>query len=159
LIVSIPAAANTASNAAANLAVAIADEEPELAGTLVEVHQQVPGSLGHPRPGGMGGDTGQVDPTVLQFDHKRYIQPGQPDGFDGQEVTCQRSGGLGTQELRPTRSTAPRRRPEAVAAQDVPHRGSRDPHAELAALADDAYLPPSGILPGQPQHEVDHPGI
>src|SRR3954466_10951637 len=76
LIVSIPAAANTASNAAANLAVAIADEEPELAGTLVEVHQQVPGSLGHPRPGGMGGDTGQVDPTVLQFDHKRYIQPG-----------------------------------------------------------------------------------
>ena len=45
------------------LAVAIADQEPPC--VVVEVHQRVVGRLGHPRPGGVRGVTGQVDPAVL----------------------------------------------------------------------------------------------
>jgi hypothetical protein len=38
---------------------------------------------------------------VLRFDHDERIQPGQADHFDIDEVAGQRSGALGTRELRP----------------------------------------------------------
>jgi hypothetical protein len=103
----------------------------------------------------VGGDPDQVYPAVLQFDNEEDVQPGQADRFDGEEVAGQRSGRLGAQKLRPRRSAAAGCRPEVVTAQDGAHRGRRDPDAELAALADDAQVPPPRVLPGQPQHEVD----
>jgi hypothetical protein len=36
------------------LAVPVADQQPEPLGVIVEVHEQVPRLLGDPRPGGMG---------------------------------------------------------------------------------------------------------
>jgi hypothetical protein len=75
---------------------------------------------------------------VTEFDHEEHVQHGQPDGFDGQKITRQHPGGLGAQELGPTRPAAARCRPEAVAAQDGAHRGRRNSYAEFAALADDA---------------------
>ena len=96
------------------LAVAIADQEPELGGALVEVHQQIPGRLGHPGAGRVGGDAGQVHPAVLEFDDEQDVQPGQPDRLDGEEVAGQRPGGLGAQKLRPGWAAASWRWSEAV---------------------------------------------
>jgi hypothetical protein len=39
------------------LAVAVADQESELAGAFTEIHQEVAGLLGGPRTGGVRGDT------------------------------------------------------------------------------------------------------
>ena len=62
------APAKTASNGG-ELAVAVADQEPELLGLLAEVHEQVAGLLGDPGAGGMGGDAGEVHAAVAVFDH------------------------------------------------------------------------------------------
>jgi hypothetical protein len=43
-----------------------------------------------------------------------------------------------------------------MAAKDPAHRCRRYPDAELAALADDAEIPPTEVAPGQPQHKLDH---
>jgi hypothetical protein len=43
-------------------AVAIPDQKAEPAGVVIEVHQQIPGGLGHPFAGRVGGDPGQVHP-------------------------------------------------------------------------------------------------
>ena len=40
------------------LAVPVADQEPEPVGAFAKVHQQVAGLLGDPGPGGVGGDPG-----------------------------------------------------------------------------------------------------
>src|SRR6266566_8091718 len=59
-------AANTASNAVVNFAsrsLIRPDQEPEPLSLFAEVHQQVPGLLGHPVAGRVGGDPGQVHPA------------------------------------------------------------------------------------------------
>ena len=97
----------------------------------------------------MGSDAGQVDPTVIEFDHEQDVQAGQPDGLDGEEIAGERSAGLRTQELRPGWAVAAGCRSEMTTAQNCPYRGSRHRHAELAALADNAHVSPPGILPRQ----------
>jgi hypothetical protein len=92
---SIPAAANTASNAEVNLVSRVANQEPELVHPLVEVHQQVAGLLSHLCPGRLGGDPGQVDPPSLHLDNEHHIQPGQGNGLDREEVAGQKPAGLG----------------------------------------------------------------
>ena len=47
------------------LAVAIPDGQPEPVGALVEIHQQIPGGLGHPRAGRMRSDPGQVQRMLI----------------------------------------------------------------------------------------------
>ena len=90
-------------------------------GVFVKVHEQITGRLGHPRAGRVSGDADQVDPTVIEFNHEEYVQPGQADCLDGEEVTCERPGGLGAQELCPGRSAASGCRSEAILAQDGAH--------------------------------------
>ena len=68
------APANTASKAAVNLLSSVADQEPELAGALTEVHQQVAGLLGDPGPGGVGGDPGEVHAAAAVLDHDQDIE-------------------------------------------------------------------------------------
>ncbi len=51
------------------------------------------GPAGRPRPRRVGGHTGQVDPTGVQFDGEQHIQPLQPDRVEGEEVAGEGSGG------------------------------------------------------------------
>jgi hypothetical protein len=85
------------------LAVAVADEELELAGAFAEVHEQVAGLLGGPCPGGVRGDTQDVHPAGLDFYHEEHVQALEEHGVDVEEVTCQDSGCLGGEELPPGR--------------------------------------------------------
>jgi len=141
------------------LRVPVAEQVSEPVGPLAEVHQQVPGGLGDPLPGGVGGDAGQVRATAVELDDEQHVQPGQSDRLDGEEVTRKRAGGLGAQELGPSRSAAAGCRAEPVAVQQVAHRGRRHAHTELAAFAGDPDVAPTCILASQSQHQFDHLGI
>src|SRR3954467_1061237 len=61
------------------LRVAVADQEPEPAGTLIEVPQQVTRPLRPPRPSRVSGDADQMHPPTLQLDHEQNVEPGQAD--------------------------------------------------------------------------------
>jgi hypothetical protein len=56
------------------LAVPIADEQPERLGALAEIHQQVAGLLGDPVPGGMGGDPGDMYAAAAVLDHHQDVE-------------------------------------------------------------------------------------
>ena len=56
------------------LAVSVADQEPELVGAVAEVHEQVAGLLGDPGSGGVGGDPGKVHAATLVLDHDEDVE-------------------------------------------------------------------------------------
>ena len=98
-----PLPANTSSNDGRELAVAVADQESEPAGAFAEIHEQVTGLLGGPRPGGVGGDAQDVHPAGLDLHHEEDVQAVEEHGVNVQEVACQDPGRLGGQELPPGR--------------------------------------------------------
>jgi hypothetical protein len=56
------------------LAVPVADQEPELLGLVAKVHQQVTGLLSDPGAGGVGGDPGDVDAAAAVLDHDQQVE-------------------------------------------------------------------------------------
>ena len=56
------------------LGISVADQEPEPAGVVAEVHKQVASLLSHPGTGGMAGDPRDVHPTGSVLDHDEYIE-------------------------------------------------------------------------------------
>jgi hypothetical protein len=95
-----------------------ANQKPDPVGMLIEVQQQIPGRLGHPRTGRMGGDPGQVHPPPVELDHEQYVQPSPANGLHGKEVAAEHPASLGAKESRPAPSAATGRWPEPVAAQE-----------------------------------------
>ena len=91
------------------LAVPVADQEPEPVGAIAEVHQQVAGLLGDPGAGGVGGDPGDVHVAAAVLDHDEDVEAAQEDGVDVGEVDGEDGVGLGGEELSPGR-TGPSRR-------------------------------------------------
>ena len=85
------------------LAVPVADQEPEPVGALAEIHQQVAGLLGHPGIGWVGGDPGEVHAATLVLDHDEDVEAAQEDGVDVGEVDREDRMGLRGQELSPGR--------------------------------------------------------
>ena len=65
------------------LAVPVADEQPEAAVGVVEVHVQVAGLLGEPGCGGVGGDAEDVHAAGGVFDDEERVEPVQADGVEG----------------------------------------------------------------------------
>jgi hypothetical protein len=55
------------------LAVPVADQEPELVGAIAEIHQQVAGLLGNPSAAGMGSDSGEVYAATVVLDRSCSI--------------------------------------------------------------------------------------
>lgn len=66
------------------LAVAIPDQVPDLAAGVLEIHDQVPGGLGHPGGGRVRGDAEDPDPAGGVLDHGQHVQvgAGQRHGFE-----------------------------------------------------------------------------
>jgi len=94
-------AVNTVSNAAVNLGVAIADEEPEAALCVVEIHGEVAGLLGQPGAGGVGGDPEDVHAAGGVLDGEERVEPVQGDGVEVEQVTREDRVRLGLQEFGP----------------------------------------------------------
>ena len=76
------------------LAVPVADQEPEPVGSVAEVHEQVAGLLGDPGPGGVGGDPGEVHAATAVLDHDENVEAAQEDGVDVGEVDREDRVGL-----------------------------------------------------------------
>ena len=135
------------------LAVAVADEEPEAAVGVVEVYQQIAGVLGEPGAGRVGGDAEDVHPTAGVLDDEERVQPVLGDRVDVEQVAGEDRLGLRSEELRPGRSGPPRRGVDAGGVQDLPDGGGADLVAEAGEFAVDASVPPVGILGGQADDE------
>ena len=88
----------------AELAVVVADEEPERLAGVFEVHQQVAGQLGQPLPGRMGGDAEDPDPAGGVLDDEEAVQAGKGHGLHMEEVAGEDRVSLRLQELCPGRS-------------------------------------------------------
>ena len=86
------------------LAVAVADQEPEPVGVVAEVHEQVAGLLGDPGPGGVGGDPGDVHAAAAVLDHDEHVEAAEEDGVDVGEVDREDRVGLRGEELSPGRA-------------------------------------------------------
>ena len=130
------APAKTASNAAGEFAVPVADQEPEPVGAIAEIHQQVAGLLGHPGAGWVGGDPGDVHAATLVLDHDEDVEAAQEDGVDVGEVDREDRMSLGGEELSPGRTGPSRRWIEPRARQDRPdgRGGYRMAEADQLAL-------------------------
>jgi hypothetical protein len=102
------------------LAVPVADQELEPVGAITEVHQQVAGLLGHPRPGGVSGDPGEVHAAAAVLDHDEDVEAAQEDGVDVGEVDREDRVGLRGEKLSPGRAGPSRRRIEPGALEDRP---------------------------------------
>ena len=76
------------------LAVPVADQEPESVGAIAEVHEQVAGLLGDPGPGRVGGDPGEVHAAAFMLDHHQDVEAAQEDGVDVGEVDREDRVGL-----------------------------------------------------------------
>jgi hypothetical protein len=79
---------------ARELRVAVTHEEPERLLVLRELHQQVARLLGHPALVRIRRDAAEVDAASCEHDEEQDVQPPQPDGIDGQEITGDDRGGL-----------------------------------------------------------------
>jgi len=138
------APAKTASNAAV---------EPEPVGALAEVHEQVAGLLGHPGPGGVGGDPGNVHAATVVLDHDQDVEAAQEHGVDVREVDGEDRLCLRGQELSPGRSFSSGCGIESGILQDLPDSRGCHAMAESDQLAVDPPVAPARILAGHPQHQ------
>jgi hypothetical protein len=83
------------------LAVPVADQEPEPVGSIAEIHQQVACLLGHPGPGGVGGYPADMHPAAVVLDNNENVEAAQEDRIDVGEVDREDRVGLRRQELPP----------------------------------------------------------
>jgi hypothetical protein len=90
------------------LAVTVADEEPEVSVGVVEVHEQVAGQLREPGSGRMGGDAEDVDVAGGVLDDEERVEPVQCDRVEVEQVAGHDGLGLRVEELGPGRSGPPR---------------------------------------------------
>jgi hypothetical protein len=109
------------------LAVPVADQEPEAASPLAEVHQEAAGLLGGPGPLRMSGDARDVHRPGLDLHHEQDINALEQHGIDVKEVAGEDAGDLGGQELPPGRRGPPRRRPQPGGSHDPADRRLPNP--------------------------------
>src|SRR6266536_5850352 len=94
---------------AGELAVAVADEKPRKADTVVvELHQQVARLLRHPAAVRIGRDPGEVDATGRELDEEQDVEALEEERVDGEEVALEDARRLRPQKLRPARLLPPR---------------------------------------------------
>ena len=97
--------------AAAELRVAIMDQETDRLLAIVEVHQQVARLLGDPGACRVRRAGDQLDPATLERDEEEYVDPFQPRRLDGEEIRGERRRRLLAEEVPPGQLVSLRRRP------------------------------------------------
>jgi hypothetical protein len=76
------------------LAVAVADQEPDGRAIVFEGSEEVAGLLGDPGTCGVGGDAGEMHTPVVKLDEEQHVQPLQEHGVHGEEVAGEDAGCL-----------------------------------------------------------------
>jgi hypothetical protein len=147
-MISAPVERHTSSNPGGP-GVPVADQELARGGLVIEDGGDVPGLLGNPEAGGMGGDAGQLQPSAGELDEAQDVHPPQEDRVDGEAVAGHDPGGLLGQERPPACWDTPRRRVKRVGAQHSPDRAGRHPNAKAQQLTVDPLVAPPWVLAGQ----------
>jgi hypothetical protein len=93
--------------AGSELAVAVADQEPEASVGVVEVHEQVARELSQPSAGGMSGHAQDVYATGGVFDDEERVELVQVDRVEVEQVAGEDAVGLRAEELSPGRTGPP----------------------------------------------------
>jgi hypothetical protein len=112
------------------LAVPVADQEPEPAGTLAEVHGKVAGLLDDPGVVRVGGDPEQVDSAGGHLHHDQHVDPLEPDRVDVEEIDREQAVCLGAQERPPVGVHVPWCRAGSSGDQDAADRARADVMAQ-----------------------------
>jgi hypothetical protein len=139
------------------LRVPVTKQKPELPHVVCQIHEQVAGLLGHPRPGRVGGDAQDVDAAGGKLDHEQHIQPPEQHRVDMEQVARQDPLGLDGQELSPGQPRAAWRWIDACPVKEQPHRAWREPVTKPGELTVDTPIPPGRVLGCQPQDQVPQP--
>jgi len=95
-----------------------------------------------------------VNPASLDLRNKEHLDAPQQHRVDVEEVARQQATRLGTQEPLPAHARQPRSRPQASTSQDAPHGALPHPVTQLREFALDPPVPPTGVLLGQPDHQL-----
>ncbi len=137
------------------LGVPVPDQELEALGLIIEVHQQIPGLLGHPLPRRVSGDPGQVHAAGAVLDEEQHVQALQEYGIDVEEVDRQDRLRLGVRERPPGLPGPSGRGVNACVFEDLPHCRRGQPAPEPGQLTVDAPVSPARVVPGHLQYQ--HP--
>jgi len=100
--------------AAAEFRVAIVDEEAGRLLAIIESHQQVPCLLGDPGACRLRRAGHELDPAALERDEEEHVDPFQPGGLDGEEITGERRRRVLAEEVPPGELVSLRRRRKAT---------------------------------------------
>ncbi len=142
--VSIPDVGEDGVERGGELAGAVADEEPECGGAVLEVLQQVAGLLGGPGSGRVSGRPEDVDVAAAGLQSEDDVDPFQGDrAVEVEEVHGQHGRGLHSQEPAPRRiGRFQRCRRDPPQLQDPADGRCADAMAELEQFALDSLLAP-----------------
>ena len=87
--------------AAAELGVAIVDQQAQRLLPNVDRHQQVARLLGCPGTGRVRGAGDELDPAALEREEEEHVDPLQPGGLDGEEIAGERRRRVPAEEVAP----------------------------------------------------------
>ena len=137
-----PAAPKTASKASVNLLSRSRRRKRNLWAAFVQVHQQVPALLRHPRAGRVPGRAQDVDTATGDLHHEEHVDPLEEDGVDGEEITCENTCRLSAQERGPGGVSPAWRGIDAGLAEDPPDGSGSDTVAQPEQLTVDPSVAP-----------------
>lgn len=95
-----------------------------------------------------------MDSASADIEDEEHVDPSQQHRVGGEDVTRQHGCRLGTAELPPRRTGAPRSRIQTRVAQDVEHCRRRHPVTQPDQFAVDTAMTPACVFPREPGHEV-----
>jgi hypothetical protein len=144
---------------AAELGVAIVDQQAQRLLPIVDRHQQVERLLGCPGAGRGRGAGDELDSAALERDEEEHVDSFQPGGLDGEEIAGERRRRVLTEEVAPGELVSLRRRRQTMADEDRPHRCRRNRDAKASQFADDPSVAPRRVLACELNDERPYPTI
>ncbi len=135
------------------LAVPVTDQEPCPAAGILQIHDQIPRRLAHPRCGRVAGGAQNTDAAGVVLDDRQHVHAGARESHGLQEVTRQQRLGLRAQEPGPGCGGTLRRRIDAGVLEDLPDSRRRHLDTEHLQLAVHPPIAPARVLPHQAQNQ------
>jgi hypothetical protein len=118
--------------------------------------RRVPSLLEHPCTVGVARARHVLDAASPNANEHKDIKPSQQNGVDGEEVAREHRRRVLAHKRAPVETVTLRRRRNSRGAQDVPDKRRRHIDAELAQLADDPDIAPTGVLTRELQDQLAH---
>ena len=147
-----PASVNTVSKAAVNWPARSRIRQCELVGAVTEIHKQIPGLLGGPRPVRMCGDAEDVHVPGADLEDEEHVQAlrvsAQSTWKESQASIVAACVRTNRRHVVWSRRSGAGRYPQPF--EDPADGGGADAVSEAVQFALDSQVAPAGIVPGHP---------